>query len=74
MKICIAKCAYITSVCAITELQKTKEIDSIKDEANEIIKRKRARNRVMLYIYWTFRPLLLPSSAKIKNANITASC
>ena len=37
MRICIGTCPYITSICAITELRETKVIDSIKDEANEII-------------------------------------
>ena len=33
MRICIGTYTYITSICAITELRKTKVIDSIKDEA-----------------------------------------
>ena len=37
MKICIGTYAYITNICAIAELRKTKVIDSIKYEANEII-------------------------------------
>ena len=47
MRICIGTYAYKTNICAIAELRKTKVIDSIKDEANEIIiiilkKRKKA--------------------------------
>ena len=41
MRICIGTCAYITSICVIAELCKTKVIDSIKDEANEIIKKEK---------------------------------
>ena len=41
MGIYIGTCAYITSIYTITELGKTKVIDSIKDEANEIIKNKK---------------------------------
>ena len=37
MKICIGTYAYITNISAIAELRKTKVIDSIKYEANEII-------------------------------------
>ena len=37
MRICIGTCAYIASICAITELRTTKVIDSIKDKANKII-------------------------------------
>ena len=36
MRICIGTYAYITNICAIAELRKTKVIDSIKYEANEI--------------------------------------
>ena len=34
---CIGTYAYMTNICAIAELLKTKVIGSIKDEANEII-------------------------------------
>ena len=37
MRICIGAYAYITNIYAITELRKTKVIDSIKYEANEIM-------------------------------------
>ena len=37
MRICIGTYVYITSICAIAELRKTKVIDSINDETNEII-------------------------------------
>ena len=36
MRICIATYAYITNICPIAELRKTKVIDSIKYEVNEI--------------------------------------
>ena len=36
MRICIATYAYISNICAIAELRKTRVIDSIKYEANEI--------------------------------------
>ena len=37
MRICIGTNAYITNICAIAELRKTKVIDNIKYEANEIM-------------------------------------
>ena len=42
MRICIGTYAYITSICVIAELCKTKVIDSIKDQANEIIKKEKS--------------------------------
>ena len=59
MRICIRANAYITNICAIAELRKTKVIDSITEEANEIIitkiknyKRKKARK--FLCEYWGY--------------------
>ena len=44
MRICIATYAYITNICAIAELRKTKVIDSVKYEANESNKGKKLIN------------------------------
>ena len=48
MKICIGTYAYITNICAIAELRKTKVIDSIKYEANEIIIIRRTKNKIII--------------------------
>ena len=45
MRICIGTYANITSICAIAELRKTKVIDSIKDEVNEIIIKKKNKEK-----------------------------